>query len=124
MKTLTLYDILNRTNFNGGSLHLKYYLLRKKRIGLLFFKETLCTLPFEQPFEIYFYATKGTIEYQHAFPVPINDYKPWMKKKNIHDLLPFFQSYYETSYSPDDRYFQSLSHFKAEKFVWFYQNEV
>jgi hypothetical protein len=121
MKSITLLKILD-TNCFENILKLKLTLIRFKKMGLVFYKDTLSELDFDQPFEFYFHASKGSITYRNAFPIPINYYKPWMRKKaNIQNLLAYYQSYYETTLSPDSQYFDALSLYKGEKFVWLFK---
>ncbi|MEH7418979.1 hypothetical protein V7266_27500 [Neobacillus drentensis] len=121
MKELTLLKLLDAGCYDSV-LKLKIDLIRYKKLGLVFYKETLSGLDFDQPFELYFHATKGSITYQGAFPIPVDYFKPWMRKrKKMNHLLPYYQSYYETKQHPDSHYFETLSHYKGEKFVWLYK---
>lgn len=121
MKEITLLKILD-TGCYDSILKLKITLIRYKNLGLVFYKEKMSELALDQPFEFYFHATKGTITYQNAFPIPENYFKPWRRKKaNMQHLLPYFQSYYATAQPPDAEYFQTFSYFKGEKFVWLYE---
>ena len=124
MKSITLLDMLETKTFSD-ILKLKYELMKQKNMGIVFYKEDICKLPIDQPFEFYFYLTKGTILYQNAFPIPVSHYKSWMKNENnSHHLLPYFQAYYETESSPDSSYFKQLCLFKGSKYVWFYKGDV
>lgn len=94
-------------------------------MGLVFYKESMGELELDQPFEFYFHATKGTITYQNAFPVPKSEYKTSRKKKaNVDYLLPFYGTYYKTSQNPELKYFKTLSRFMGENYVWFYKGSV
>lgn len=124
MKSITLMDMLVTKSFSN-ILKLKCELIKQKNMGMVFYKEDISKLPIDHPFEFYFYLTKGTILYQNAFPIPANQYKPWMRKKNnIQHLLPYFQSYYETESPFDSLYFEHLSLFKGREFVWFYKGGI
>ena len=124
MKSITLLDMLGTKSFSN-ILKLKYELMKQKNMGIVFYKEDICKLPIDHPFEFYFYLTKGTILYQNAFPIPFNHYKPWMRNKNnLHHLLPYFQSYYETESPFESSYFEQLCLFKGRKFVWFYKGGI
>lgn len=91
-------------------------------MGLVFYKETISGLELDQPFEFYYHATKGTITYQNAFPLPVRYYKHWMTKNSrVERLIPYFQTYYETFQLPEPKSFKALSLFKGEKYVWFYK---
>ncbi len=124
MKPLTLLQMLETKHYNS-ILQLKLSLIRFKNKGTLFFKEDISGLDFDQPFEFYFSITKGCICYQNAFPIPASFYRRWMMKdtNRLHTLLPYYQSYYETTQEPGEDYFHSLSIFKGEQFIWFYQKK-
>lgn len=121
MKSITLLDMLGTRSYKN-ILKLKLDLIKFKKVGWIFYKETMSELPMDKPFEIYFHATKGTITYQNAFPIPARYYKPWMRRKaNLQQLLPYFHSYYENDLSTNCDFLQSLSCFRGEKFVWVYK---
>lgn len=124
MKKCTLLEMLETKHYDS-ILKLKIALIRFKKKGTLFFKEDISELDFDKPFEFYFSIPKGSIPYQNAFPIPASYYRVWMKRNScqFHVLLPYYQSYYETDKKPDEDYFQSLSLFKGERFVWFFQKE-
>ena len=124
MKPLTLLKMLETKQFES-ILQLKLALIRFKNKGTLFFNEDISGLDFDQTFEFYFCITKGSIRYQNAFPIPASYYRRWRKRgsKRLYTLLPYYQSYYETTQEPGEDYFHSLSIFKGEQFVWFYQKK-
>ena len=124
MKPLTLLQMHENKHYES-ILQLKLALIRFKNKGTLFFNEDISGLDFDEPFEFYFCITKGSICYQNAFPVPVSEYRRWMNRhsKRLYALLPYYQTYYETTQEPGKDYFHSLSVFKGEQFIWFYQKK-
>lgn len=112
-----------KTNCHDNTLKLKADLISNKNKGVIFYKESISKLPLDEPFEFYYNVTNGTITYQNAFPVPVKYFKPWIKSEDkLQHLLPYYQSYYGTDHTPGNQYFQNLSYFKGERFVWFYEH--
>jgi hypothetical protein len=100
MDSCTLRKMLE-TDCYKNLLQLKVSLVRSKNVGMIFFQENVSELTFDEPFELYYVLTKGNITYQHAFPIPVHYYKPWMRKKTFsHHLYPYYRSYYETKNHP------------------------
>ncbi|WP_217994615.1 hypothetical protein, partial [Geobacillus kaustophilus] len=65
----------------------------------------------------------GGIEYENAFPMPINFYREYLTYNRPLEYLAFFyQEYYGTKNIPSDRFFQTLNVFQAKKYVWFYNS--
>jgi hypothetical protein len=84
METCTLRTMLE-TDCYKNLLQLKVSLVRSKNEGLIFYQENISELTLDEPFEFYYVLTKGNITYQHAFPIPVHYYKPWMR-----NWIPFF----------------------------------
>ncbi|MBS4171814.1 hypothetical protein [Bacillus sp. FJAT-49736] len=122
MKEISLKEIMDTGCFDNV-LKIKLLFIRRKKSGDIFYRENMSKLPYDQPFEFYFHATKGSITYQNAFPIPTCQYKRWMGKEiTLQNLLPYYQMYYETDGTMDLDY--SLSHYNGEKYIWFYKEGV
>jgi len=113
--------MLEATNLDN-ILELKIMLIEQKKKGLIFYRGNVGELPFDQPFEFYFYATKGTLQYRNAFPVPINQFRTLTQSRDFKKkIISYFQSYYETDNVPSEEYFENLYSYRSAKYIWVYQ---
>ncbi|MED4876619.1 hypothetical protein P9711_02635 [Anoxybacillus geothermalis] len=122
MKPITLRQLLDTNQFQN-LLHLKKELISYKNSGVIFYKEVMSSLEIDTPFELYFVLSKGGIEYENAFPMPINFYREYLTyNRPLEYLARFYQEYYGTKNIPSDRFFQTLNVFQAKKYAWFYNS--
>ena len=106
MKPITLRQLLDTNQFQN-LLHLKKELICYKNSGGIFYKEVMSSLEIDTPFELYFALSKGGIEYENAFPIPIDLYREYLTYNRPPEyLLRFYQEYYGTKNIPSDRFFQ------------------
>lgn len=82
LNSITLKEMFDTGCFEN-ILKLKLALIRKKNVGVVFCPKNISQLRLTELIEFYFYATKGTIQYQNAFPIPSNQYRPWLRKKQF-----------------------------------------
>jgi hypothetical protein len=120
MKPITLRQILNTNQFKS-LLHLKKELISYKNSGVIFYKELMSSLEIDTPFELYFVLSKGGIEYENAFPIPINLYREYLTCNRPPEyVVRFYQEYYGVNSIPSDQFFQTLNVFQAKRYAWFY----
>jgi hypothetical protein len=120
MKPITLRQILNTSQFKS-LLHLKKELISYKNSGVVFYKDLMSSLEIDTPFEFYFVLSKGRIEYENAFPIPINLYREYLTCNRPPEyLVRFYQEYYKTKRMPPEGFLQTLNVFQAQKYAWFY----
>lgn len=75
--------------------------MKMKKRGLVFYQEDIVTLSPDTEFEIYFSFFKGVIEFENAFPVPLDMYYHYRAYQLDNEfLLSFYQSYYKTTSTP------------------------
>lgn len=119
MNKITLNELCYAGEYKN-LLSLKSNLINYKRKGHLFFRERVFNLnPFEK-FELYYYMTKGNIDYRNAFPIPKSSYDCFrLRKDSLDSLKDFYCSYYRVEDISDD-YFMGLHRFVGEDYVWFY----
>lgn len=121
MKYVTLEQMLNQTH-EKNVLKFKLKLIRYKNDGIIFYKEDMSSLKLDQPFELYYLLTKGTISYKNAFPMPLSYYQEFVQNNYSPDfLIDFYQFYYQTKKVPSKKFFQNLEVFESKKHVWFYR---
>jgi hypothetical protein len=118
LDSLTINEIL-KIKKGTSVLALKLCLTQLKKKGIIFYKEDLSFIQSDEPFEFYFYATKGTITYQNAFPVPIQIYndRSNLTKRN---LINLYQSYYQTGDLSQVKDFKKIH--IGEEYVWIYRD--
>jgi hypothetical protein len=119
---VTLNKIFHTDVGAGKSLlELKRDLIKFKRTGEIFIRESISELQEDQPFQLYYFATPNPRSFKDPFPIPVNVYKENNKKRKA-----IFQTQYERYYgeAPPIEYFRNNSFkvFWASEFVWVYKN--
>ncbi|MDR7319678.1 hypothetical protein [Brevibacillus nitrificans] len=123
MKYTTLRELIVKTH-RDSLLQVKALLMKMKKRGLVFYQEDIVTLSPDTEFEIYFSFFKGIIEFENAFPVPLDMYYRYRAYQLDNEfLLPFYQSYYETTSTPAHWKESSFQVYQGWEFVWFYRKD-
>ncbi|MDQ6596387.1 hypothetical protein E2K98_02520 [Bacillus salipaludis] len=118
MNNITLANIMDQIG-ETNLLELKRKLQFYKSQGYLFYPGTIFNKAWDEPIELYYVVTKGTINDCKAFPVPISFYNRRIKKREKKSLLPYIRSYYQSDNVVED-VLPLLEVYYGKHYIWFY----
>lgn len=109
---------------NLSVLATKEYLIKKRKEGVIFFKDDISSLTIDRSFQLYYYMMPSKKTLIDAFPIPTKAFRIYKnKRESFVFMYQFFKQYYQVSHG-DLSFFEQYnldSPYVGIKYIWFYK---